>query len=75
MNVSSKVDGYILLTNSSVQIHTLSWSCQSNLHLRPAMKNINTPLDGAYIAEFGIDFSETKRVLYNQEMLLLLTQC
>ena len=38
-----------------VRIHALSWSCQSNLHLRSAMKNINTTLDGAYLADFGID--------------------
>ena len=31
--------------------------CQSNLHLRSAMKNISTPLDGAYLADFGIDLS------------------
>ena len=61
--------------NKMNTIHPLSWSCLSNLHLSYAMKNTNTPLDGAYLADFGIDFSETKRVLYNQEMLLLLTQC
>ena len=36
-------------------IHLLSWSFQSNLHLRSTMKNLNTPLDGAYLADFGID--------------------
>ena len=38
-----------------VQIHPLSWSCQSNLHLRSTMKTPNTPLDGAYLADFSID--------------------
>ena len=38
-------------------IHLLSWSCQWILHLRSAMKNTNTPLDGAYLADFGIDIS------------------
>ena len=36
-------------------IHPLSWSCQSNLHLRSAIKNISQPLDGTYLADFGID--------------------
>ena len=38
-----------------VRIHPLSWSCQSNLHLRSAIKNISQPLDGTYLADFGID--------------------
>ena len=38
-------------------INPLSWSCQPNLHLRSAMKNTNTPLDGAYLADFGIDIT------------------
>ena len=41
--------------NKMNTIYPLSWSCQSNLHLRSAMKNTNTPLDGAYLADFGID--------------------
>ena len=40
-------------------IHPLFWSCQSNLHLRSAMKNTNTPLDGAYLVDFGIEVTIT----------------
>ena len=38
-----------------VRIHPPSWSCQSNLHLSSSMKITNTPLDGAYLADIGID--------------------
>ena len=41
--------------NKMNKTHPLSWSWQSNLHLRSAVKNTNTPLDGAYLADFGID--------------------
>ena len=39
--------------NKMNEIHPLSWSCQSNLHLIFGLKNINKPLDGAYSADFG----------------------
>ena len=45
--------------NKMNTIHPLSWSCQSNLPLRSAMKNTNTPLDGAYLVDFGIDITYT----------------
>ena len=43
--------------NKKNTLNPLSWNCQSNLHLRFAMKNTNTPLDGAYLADFGIDIT------------------
>ena len=40
-----------------VRIHPLSWSSQSNLRLRSAMKlkSTNAPLESPYLADFGID--------------------
>ena len=43
--------------NKMKTIHSLSWSCQSDLYLRSAMENTNTPLDGAYLADFGMDIT------------------
>ena len=40
-------------------IHPLSWSCQSNSHLsfQICHENIKKPLDGSYLADFGIDIT------------------
>ena len=45
------------------RIHPLSWSYQSNLNLRSAIKNINKPLDGAYLADFGVDIIQSNSQL------------
>ena len=48
----------VCIADFIVRIHPLSWNCQSNLHLRSAMK---TPtLDGVYLADFIIDITSTK---------------
>ena len=47
----------VCIVNLWTQIHPLSWSCQSNLHLRSDHENIKKPLDGAYLADFGIDIN------------------
>ena len=48
-----------MYSNKLNTIHPLPLSCQSNLHLRYAMKNTNKPLDGDYLVDFGIDVRST----------------
>ena len=39
--------------NKMYTIHHLSWSCQSDLHLRSVMKNTNTSLDRPLVRAGG----------------------